>query len=67
MKKIATTFGTVALLAAAVIPAFGAGNSCMNGTTGPGSENICTINNSANVTVNNVNVFEKIRTDFKQR
>lgn len=65
MKKIATTFGAVALLAAAVIPAFGAGNSCMNGTTGPSSNNTCSINNTTNVSVNNVNdakIVNDIRT-----
>jgi hypothetical protein len=55
MKKIATMFTSAALLAAAVIPAIAAGNSCGSATTGPLSNNYCTINNTSSVTVNNVN------------
>lgn len=55
MKKLATIAGSVALLAATIIPAFAAGNNCNNGTTGPYSSNYCTINNTSSVTVNNVN------------
>jgi len=55
MKKIATFIGSAALLAAAVIPAIAASNECTNGTTGPFSNNTCTIRNTDNVTVNNVN------------
>lgn len=54
MKKFITALGTVALLSAAIVPAF-AGNNCVNGTTGPGSNNTCTITNASNVSVNNVN------------
>jgi len=55
MKKLATIVGSAALLVAAVIPAVAAGNNCGNGTTGAFSSNSCTINNTSNVTVNNVN------------
>lgn len=54
MKKIATLGGAAILLAATLIPAFAA-NNCSNSTTGPFSNNTCTVNNSSNVTVNNVN------------
>lgn len=55
MKKFVTIAGSVALMIAAVLPALAVGNNCGNGTTGPLSTNYCTINNSSNVTVNNVN------------
>lgn len=55
MKKLATLTGSLALLAWTVLPAIAAGNNCSNGTTGPFASNYCTINNSSNVTVNNVN------------
>lgn len=55
MKKFATLAGSVALFVATIIPALAAGNNCTNGTTGPISNNTCTINNTSNVTVNNVN------------
>lgn len=55
MKKLATLAASAALLAIAIVPALAAGSSCSNGTTGPFSANNCTINNSSNVTVNNVN------------
>lgn len=55
MKKIATLAGSVALFAATLVPALAAGNNCANSTTGPLSTNYCTINNTSNVTVNNVN------------
>ena len=55
MKKFATIAGSVALFAATLIPAFAAGNNCGNATTGPFSNNSCTINNTSRVTVNNVN------------
>lgn len=55
MKKIVTFAASAALLAAAVIPAMAVGNNCSNGTTGPFSENSCTVNNTSNVTVNNIN------------
>ncbi|MBI2617194.1 hypothetical protein HYW55_03620 [Candidatus Gottesmanbacteria bacterium] len=54
MKKIATLTGAAVLLAATLVPAFAA-NSCTNSTTGPFSNNTCTVNNTSNVTVNNVN------------
>lgn len=54
MKKIATLAASAALLAAAVLPV-AAANNCGNGTTGPLSNNTCTINNTSAVTVNNVN------------
>lgn len=54
MKKIATLVGATALLAATVLPALAA-NNCGNSTTGPGSNNTCSVSNSSNVTVNNVN------------
>lgn len=54
MKKIAILAGSVALLAATVLPAIAA-NNCDNGTTGPLSTNYCTINNNSSVKVNNVN------------
>lgn len=55
MKKLITLAGSVALFAATIVPAVAVGNSCSNGTTGPFATNYCTINNSSNVTVNNVN------------
>lgn len=59
MKKLITLTGSVALLAATVLPVFAtgttAGNSCSNGTTGPFSENSCTVNNTSNVSVSNYN------------
>lgn len=55
MKKIATIAASIATLALAVVPAMAVGNNCSNATTGPFSTNNCTINNSSNVTVNNVN------------
>lgn len=54
MKKIATLGGAAILLAATLVPAFAA-NNCTNSTTGPFSNNTCTVNNSSNVSVNNVN------------
>lgn len=54
MKKLATIAASAALLVAAVLPV-AAANSCTNGTTGPFSTNNCSINNTSNVTVNNVN------------
>lgn len=54
MKKIATFVGAAALLAATILPALAA-NSCGNSTTGPGSNNTCSVDNSSTVTVNNVN------------
>lgn len=58
MKKIATFVGAAALLAATLVPAIAVGNSCGNSTTGPGSNNTCSVTNSSNVTVNNVNDAE---------
>lgn len=55
MRKIATALGTAALFAAAVLPAVATGNNCGNGTTGPLSTNYCTINNSSDVSVENIN------------
>lgn len=55
MKKLVTIAGSIALLAATVLPVVATGNNCGNGTTGPLSDNYCTINNSSNVTVNNTN------------
>jgi hypothetical protein len=55
MKKFLTMAASAALLAAAVIPAIAAGNGCGNATTGPLSTNYCTINNTSDVKVNNVN------------
>lgn len=55
MKKIATFVGAAALLVATLVPAIAAGNNCGNSTTGPGSNNTCSVTNSSNVTVNNVN------------
>lgn len=55
MKKFVTIAGSVALMMAAVFPALAVGNNCSNGTTGPLSTNYCTINNTSNVAVNNVN------------
>lgn len=61
MKKLATIAGAAALLAATLVPAF-AVNSCSNSTTGPYSNNTCTVNNSSNVTVNNVNDAQIVNT-----
>ena len=55
MKKVATLIGSAALFAAALVPAIAASNDCSNSTTGPFSNNTCTILNSDNITVNNVN------------
>lgn len=62
MKKITTFLGAAALLAATLVPAFAAGSNCGNSTTGPYSNNTCTINNSSNVTVNNVNDAQIVNT-----
>jgi len=64
MKKIATFVGAGALLVATVLPALAA-NSCGNSTTGPGSNNTCSVANTSTVTVNNVNdaqIVNNIRT-----
>ena len=66
MKKIATLIGSAALLAASLIPAFAASNECTNGTTGPFSNNTCSITNTDNITVNNVNdaqIINKIKVE----
>lgn len=59
MKKYAILSGTAVLFAATLMPVFATtpsvGNSCVNTTTGPMSTNTCTIKNTSNVTVNNVN------------
>jgi hypothetical protein len=55
LKKFATLVGSAALFAAALVPAIAATNNCTNGTTGPFSNNTCTIINTDNITVNNVN------------
>jgi hypothetical protein len=55
LKKLATLVGSAALLAAAIIPAAAAGNDCVNGTTGPFSNNTCSVKNTDVITVNNVN------------
>ncbi len=62
MKKITTFLGAAALLAATLVPAFAAGSNCGNNTTGPYSNNTCTVNNSSNVTVNNVNDAQIVNT-----
>lgn len=63
MKKFITLAGSVALFAATLLPAL-AVNSCTNGTTGPMSNNTCSVTNSSNVTVNNVNDAQ-IKNDVK--
>src|SRR3989344_2463993 len=55
MKKFATIIGSAALFAVALVPAFAASNDCSNSTTGPFSNNTCSILNTDVVTVNNVN------------
>jgi len=55
LKKFATLVGSAALFAAALVPAIAATNNCTNSTTGPFSNNTCTILNTDNITVNNVN------------
>lgn len=55
MKKYFAAMGTVALFAAAMVPAFAATNNCSNGTTGPFSTDYCNINNTSNVSVTNDN------------
>lgn len=55
MKKFISIAGSVALLVATVFPAFAAGNSCINSTTGPFSTDYCTVTNTSSVSVNNVN------------
>lgn len=54
MRKLTTFAASVALFGAAVLPVLGASNNCGNGTTGPLSNNYCTINNTSNVSVKNV-------------
>ncbi len=54
MKKIVSIASSVVLLASSVVPVFAA-NSCTNGTTGPMSENYCTVVNTNSVAVNNTN------------
>ncbi|MBI3282873.1 hypothetical protein HYZ70_02245 [Candidatus Curtissbacteria bacterium] len=61
MKKFITLAGSVALLGASLIPVLAA-NTCINSTTGPGSTDYCTINNSSNVTVNNTNDAQILNT-----
>ncbi|OGG12778.1 hypothetical protein A3D77_07005 [Candidatus Gottesmanbacteria bacterium RIFCSPHIGHO2_02_FULL_39_11] len=55
MKKFATIVGTAALFGAAMLPALATGNNCSNDTTGPFSNNTCTVNNTSNVQVSNYN------------
>ena len=55
MKKLVTLVGSAALFAAAIIPAIAASNDCSNSTTGPFSNNTCSITNTDNISVNNVN------------
>ena len=55
MKKIATLVGSAALLAASLVPAIAATYNCTNGTTGPFSNNTCSITNTDHISVNNVN------------
>src|SRR3989338_1349854 len=62
MKKLVTLIGSAALFAAAIIPAIAASNDCSNSTTGPFSNNTCSITNSDTITVNNVN-DARIRND----
>jgi len=62
MKKLGTIAGTLALFAATVLPALGAGNNCTQSTTGPFSSDYCTITNSSNVSVRNVNDAQIVNT-----
>jgi len=55
MKKVTSIISAFALLAYAAAPAFAVGNDCINSTTGPLSNNSCSIFNTSNATVNNVN------------
>lgn len=55
MKKFITLAASAALFAAALVPAIAASNDCSNSTTGPFSNNSCTIKNSDKVDVDNVN------------
>src|SRR3989344_8365804 len=56
MRRIATFAASAALLAAAVLPVMAnGGNECTNDTTGPFSNNNCTVNNTSNITVKNYN------------
>lgn len=55
MKKFATIIGSAALLVSAIVPAIAATNDCSNSTTGPFSNNTCTIVNKDTIKVNNVN------------
>ena len=55
MKKFATLIGSAALLGLSLVPAIAATNDCSNSTTGPFSDNKCTIINKDKITVNNVN------------
>ena len=66
MKKIATLVGSAALLAATLVPAIAASNECVNGTTGPFSNNTCSITNTDYIAVNNVNdaqIINKIKAE----
>ena len=62
MKKFATLIGSAALLGLSLVPAIAATNDCSNSTTGPFSNNTCTIKNIDTITVNNVN-DARIRND----
>lgn len=55
MKKLITVAGSAVLLIASLAPVLATGNNCSNGTTGPLSTDYCTINNTSNITVRNVN------------
>lgn len=66
MKKLATLVGSAVLLAVTIVPALAAGNNCENSTTGPLSNNTCTIINKDKVIVNNVNdaqIVNKVSTN----
>ncbi len=55
MKKFISIAGSMAILAASVLPVFALGNNCVNETTGPLSDNFCTVTNTNKVKVENKN------------
>jgi len=64
MKKFISIAGSMAILAASVLPAIATGNNCVNETTGPISQNYCTVTNTNTVKVENENDAD-IKNDVK--
>jgi hypothetical protein len=64
MRKFISLAGSMAILAASVLPAIATGNNCVNETTGPLSSNFCTVTNTNSVKVTNENDAD-IKNDVK--